>query len=149
VRKAGARIRLITDGDVSAAIATCKEATGIDILFGIGGAPEGVLAAAALRCVGGDMQGRLKYRNDDEKRRAERMGVKDHDKVYRVDELAQGNVMFAATGVTDGAFLKGVHFFGGGASTHSVVMRSKSGTVRFIEATHAFERKPNYAWLKT
>jgi fructose-1,6-bisphosphatase II len=148
VRKAGARIRLITDGDVSAAIATCKDETGIDILFGIGGAPEGVLAAAALRCVGGDMQGRLKYRNDEEKVRAEKMGVKDHDKVYRVDELAQGHVMFAATGVTDGAFLKGVHFFGGGASTHSVVMRSKSGTVRFIEAQHSFDRKPNYGWLK-
>jgi fructose-1,6-bisphosphatase II len=145
VRKAGARIRLITDGDVSAAIATCKDETGIDILFGIGGAPEGVLAAAALRCVGGDMQGRLKYRNDGERARAERMGVKDHDKVYRIDELAQGNVMFAATGVTDGAFLKGVHFFGGGASTHSVVMRSKSGTVRFIEAQHSFDHKP---WLK-
>jgi fructose-1,6-bisphosphatase II len=149
VRKAGARIRLITDGDVSAAIATCKDETGIDILFGIGGAPEGVLAAAALRCVGGDMQGRLKYRNDDERARAERMGVKDHDKVYELEELAQGNVMFAATGVTDGAFLKGVHFFGGGASTHSVVMRSKSGTVRFIEAQHAFERKPDYAWMKS
>ncbi len=148
VRKAGARIRLITDGDVSAAIATCKDETGIDILFGIGGAPEGVLAAAALRCVGGDMQGRLKYRNDDEKARAEKMGVKDHDKVYRVDELAQGHVMFAATGVTDGAFLKGVHFRGGAASTQSVVMRSKSGTVRFIDAQHSFDTKPNYSWLK-
>src|SRR5260370_38012390 len=94
------------------------------------------------------MQGRLKYRNDDERARAERMGVKAHDKIYRVDELAQGNVMFAATGVTDGAFLSGVHFFGGGASTHSVVMRSISGTVRFIQATHAFDRKPNYSWLQ-
>jgi len=148
VRKAGARIRLIQDGDVSAAIATCKETTGIDILFGIGGAPEGVLAAAALRCVGGDMQGRLKYRNDDEMRRAEKMGIKDHDKIYRVDELAQGNVMFAATGVTGGTFLRGVRFFGGGAMTHSVVMRSKSGTVRFIEAEHDFTRKPMYEWLK-
>src|SRR5438094_985173 len=123
-RKSGARIRLITDGDVAAAIATCKEQTGIDILFGIGGAPEGVLAAAALRCVGGDMQGRLKYRNDDEMRRAEKMGVKDHDKVYRLEDLAQGEVMFSATGVTDGAFLRGVHFFGGGCTTQSVVMRS-------------------------
>jgi fructose-1,6-bisphosphatase class II len=148
VRKAGARIRLITDGDVAAAIATCKEQTGIDILFGIGGAPEGVLAAAALRCVGGDMQGRLKYRNDDELRRAEKMGVKDHAKVYRLEELAQGNVMFAATGVTSGAFLRGVRFFGGGATTHSVVMRSQSGTIRFIEAEHAFDRKPNYGWIK-
>ncbi|HZS35783.1 MAG TPA: class II fructose-bisphosphatase [Polyangia bacterium] len=148
VRKAGARIRLITDGDVAAAIATCKEQTGIDILFGIGGAPEGVLAAAALRCVGGDMQGRLKYRNDDEMRRAEKMGVKDHAKVYRLEELASGNVMFAATGVTSGAFLRGVRFFGGGATTHSVVMRSQSGTIRFIEAEHAFDRKPNYGWIK-
>ncbi|MFI5288610.1 MAG: class II fructose-bisphosphatase [Polyangia bacterium] len=142
VRKAGARIRLITDGDVSGAISTCKEETGIDILFGTGGAPEGVLAAAALRCVGGEMQGRLKYRNDDEMRRAEKMGVKDHHKVYALAELAQGNVMFAATGVTGGAFLKGVRFFGGGAATHSVVMRSKTGTVRFIEADHDFDRKP-------
>jgi fructose-1,6-bisphosphatase II len=145
VRKAGARIRLITDGDVSAAIATCKDSTGIDVLFGIGGAPEGVLAAAALRCVGGDMQGRLKYRNDDERARAEKMGIKDHNKVYKLEELAEGQVMFAATGVTDGAFLKGVHFFGGGGTTHSVVMRSKSGTVRFIEAEHSLDHKP---WLK-
>jgi fructose-1,6-bisphosphatase II len=123
-------------------------ATGIDILFGIGGAPEGVLAAAALRCVGGDMQGRLKYRNEDEKKRAEKMGIKDHNKIYGVEELAQGNVMFAATGVTGGTFLRGIRFFGGGAMTHSVVMRSKSGTVRFIEAEHDFNRKPEYEWLK-
>jgi fructose-1,6-bisphosphatase class II len=148
VRKAGARIRLITDGDVSAAIATCTP-SGIDILFGTGGAPEGVLAAAALRCTGGEMQGRLRYRNDDEKRRAEKMGVHDHAKIYKTDELAQGDVLFAATGVTDGAFLRGVGLFPGGASTQSVVMRSKSGTVRTIDATHAFERKPNYGWLKT
>jgi len=147
VRRAGARIRLISDGDVSAAIATCKDETGIDVLFGIGGAPEGVLAAAALRCVGGDMQGRLKYRNDDERRRAEKMGIHDHERVYHIDDLAQGDVMFAATGVTDGAFLRGVHFFGGGATTQSVVMRSKSGTTRFIDATHHFDRKPNYSWL--
>jgi fructose-1,6-bisphosphatase class II len=148
VRKAGARIRLITDGDVSAAIATCKDVTGIDILLGIGGAPEGVLAAAALRCLGGDMQGRLKYRNDEERVRAERMGVKDHNKIYRVDELAQGNVMFAATGVTEGTFLRGVRFFAGGATTQSIVMRSVSGTVRMVDATHDFERKPNFAWYR-
>jgi fructose-1,6-bisphosphatase II len=147
VRQAGARIRLISDGDVSAAIATCKDVTGIDILFGIGGAPEGVLAAAALRCIGGDMQGRLKYRNDDERARAEKMGVKDHDKVYRVDELAQGNVMFAATGVTEGTFLKGVRFFANGAVTQSIVMRSGSGTVRTVDATHDFVRKPNFGWI--
>ena len=145
VRKAGARIRLITDGDVSAAIATCKEDTGIDILFGIGGAPEGVLAAAALRCVGGDMQGILRYRNDDERRRAERMGIKDHDRVYQLEDLAQGDVMFAATGVTDGSYLRGVHFFGGGATTQSVVMRSRSGTLRYIDARHDFDRKPDLA----
>jgi fructose-1,6-bisphosphatase II len=97
--------------------------------------------------VGGDMQGRLKYRNDDEKRRAEKMGISNHDRVYKIDELAQGDVMFAATGVTDGAFLRGVHFFGGGATTQSVVMRSKSGTTRFIDALHHFDRKPNYSWL--
>jgi fructose-1,6-bisphosphatase class II len=146
VRKAGARIRLISDGDVSAAIATCKDLTGIDILFGIGGAPEGVLAAAALRCLGGDMQGRLKYRNDEERARAERMGVKDHDKVYRLEELAQGNVMFAATGVTEGSFLKGVRIFHNGATTQSIVMRSQSGTVRTVDATHDFVRKPNFGW---
>ncbi len=148
VRKVGARIRLITDGDISAAIATCTP-SGIDILFGTGGAPEGVLAAAALRCTGGEMQGRLRYRNDDERRRAERMGITDHDRIYKTDELAQGDVLFAATGVTDGAFLRGVTLFAGGATTQSVVMRSKSGTVRTIDATHAFERKPNYGWLKT
>ncbi|MGZ3427486.1 MAG: class II fructose-bisphosphatase [Polyangia bacterium] len=147
VRKAGARIRLISDGDVSAAIATCKDVTGIDILFGIGGAPEGVLAAAALRCLGGDMQGKLKYRNDGERVRAEKMGVKDHDKVYRVDELAQGNVMFAATGVTEGTFLKGVRFFANGATTQSIVMRSQSGTVRIVDAEHDLVRKPNFGWL--
>jgi fructose-1,6-bisphosphatase II len=147
VRRAGARIRLITDGDVSAAIATCKEETGIDVLFGTGGAPEGVLAAAALRCVGGDMQGILRFRNDEERRRAEKMGITDHSRVYRLEELAQGDVMFAATGVTDGAFLRGVHYFGWGATTQSVVMRSRSGTVRYIDTRHVFDRKPDYAGL--
>ncbi len=144
VRKAGARIKLITDGDVSAAISTCFKDAGTDILFGIGGAPEGVLAAAALRCVGGDMQGRLKFRNEEEKARAIRMGIKDFDKVYTIDDLASGEVMFAATGVTNGDFLKGVHFFGGGCTTQSVVMRSKTKTVRYIAAEHHFEFKPEY-----
>jgi fructose-1,6-bisphosphatase II len=147
VRQAGARIRLITDGDVSAALATCSKETGIDVLFGIGGAPEGVLAAAALRCMGGDMQGVLKPRNQEEIERARRMGIADMSRVWKLEELAHGDVMFAATGVTDGAFLRGVHFFGGGAKTHSVVMRSKSGTVRVLETTHQFDRKPNYSWL--
>ncbi len=149
VRKAGARIRLISDGDVSAAIATCKPDTGIDVLFGTGGAPEGVLAAAALRSVGGDMQGVLRFRNDDERRRAEKMGIKDHGRIYKLDDLAQGDVMFAATGVTDGAFLRGVHFHGGGATTQSVVMRSRSGTVRYIDTQHTFDRKPDYAGLSS
>ncbi|MGB7950794.1 MAG: class II fructose-bisphosphatase, partial [Candidatus Binatia bacterium] len=120
VRDAGARIHLIGDGDVSAAIATTKPETGIDLLMGIGGAPEGVLAAAALRCVGGDMQGRLKPRNDGEIERAKKMGLKDINKKFSIEELAAGDVMFAATGVTDGDYLQGVHFFPGGATTQSV-----------------------------
>jgi fructose-1,6-bisphosphatase II / sedoheptulose-1,7-bisphosphatase len=144
VRKAGARIRLIGDGDVSAAIATTKPETGIDLLLGIGGAPEGVLAAAALRCVGGEFQGRLAPRNDEEIERARKMGVTDIKKKYQIGELAAGDVMFAATGVTDGDYLRGVYFFPGGATTQSVVMRSKTKTVRVINATHYFEHKPNY-----
>jgi len=144
VRRTGARIKLIRDGDVSAAIATCRDDTGIDILLGVGGAPEGVIAAAALRCVGGDMQGILKFRNAEEQSRARRMGVRDFDRAYAIDELAAGEVMFAATGVTSGDFLDGVRFFRGGASTHSVVMRSKTGTIRYIQATHHFETKPQY-----
>jgi fructose-1,6-bisphosphatase class II len=144
VRKAGARIRLIGDGDVSAAIATTKPETGIDLLLGIGGAPEGVLAAAALRCVGGEFQGRLKPRNNEEVERARKMGVTDINKKFSLQELAAGDVMFAATGVTDGDYLQGVHFFSGGATTQSVVMRSKSQTIRVINATHYFEHKPNY-----
>ena len=144
VREAGARIRLIGDGDVSAAIATTKAETGIDLLLGIGGAPEGVLAAAALRCVGGDMQGRLKPRNESEIERAKKMGIKDVNKKFSIDQLAAGDVMFAATGVTDGDYLDGVHFFAGGATTQSVVMRSRTRTIRLINATHYFEHKPNY-----
>jgi len=144
VRKAGARIRLIGDGDVSGAIATTKPETGIDLLLGTGGAPEGVLAAAALRCVGGEFQGRLKPRNNEEIERATKMGVTDIKKKYALEELAAGDVMFAATGVTDGDYLQGVHFFAGGATTQSVVMRSKSRTVRLVNATHYFEHKPNY-----
>ena len=144
IRKAGARIRLIGDGDVSAAIATTKPETGIDLLLGIGGAPEGVLAAAALRCVGGEFQGRLAPRNDEEIERAKKMGVTDIKKKFMIDELAAGDVMFAATGVTDGDYLHGVHFFPGGATTQSVVMRSKTKTIRVINASHYFEHKPNY-----
>ncbi len=143
-RKCGVRVKLIGDGDVSAAIATCKEDSGVDMLMGIGGAPEGVIAAAALRCIGGDMQGRLKPRNNEEIVRAKKMGVDDINKVYGIEDLAAGDVMFAATGVTSGDYLDGVRFFKGGAVTHSVVMRSKSMTVRLIEATHHFEHKPTY-----
>ncbi len=145
VRDSGARIRLIPDGDVAAAIATCWEETGIDILFGTGGAPEGVLAAAALRCVGGDMQGRLRFRNDEEIERAKKMGITDINKIFELHDLAKGDVMFAATGVTTGDFLKGVRFFGGGAETNSLVMRSATETVRYITASHHFDKKPHYA----
>lgn len=148
VRQAGARIRLISDGDVAPAVAATQPETGIDLLMGTGGAPEGVIAAAAVRCMGGDMQGQLKFRSREEALRAEKMGIKDPDRVYALNELAQGHVMFAATGVTDGSLLRGVHFFGGGATTHSVVMRSKSGTTRFIEARHHFDRKPAYDWMQ-
>ena len=144
VRRAGARIRLITDGDVGGALATADPSTGIDVLLGIGGAPEGVLAAAALRCVGGDMQGVLKFRNPDEAARAERMGIKDGNRVLGIEDLARGDVMFAATGVTDGFLLRGVRFTGTGAETHSIVMRSRSGTVRFIRARHHFHHRPDY-----
>jgi len=144
VRRTGARIYLIGDGDVSAAIATAKRDSGVDVLMGSGGAPEGVIAAAALRCLGGDFQGQLMFRNDGEKERALKMGVTDLEKIYKIHELAEGKVMFAATGVTTGPYLNGVRFFAGGASTHSVVMRSETGTVRFIQAEHHFERKPRY-----
>ena len=145
VREAGARIKLIQDGDVSAAIATAFPESGVDILMGIGGAPEGVLAAAALQCLGGDMQGRLRPRNDQEVERARRVGVKDIERIYRIGDLVSGTeLMFAATGVTDGDLLRGVRFFGGGARTHSVVIRRRSGTTRFIEATHRFDRRPVY-----
>ncbi|MBZ0324691.1 MAG: class II fructose-bisphosphatase, partial [Alphaproteobacteria bacterium] len=130
VREAGARIMLISDGDISGVIATSQERSGVDIYMGSGGAPEGVLAAAALRCIGGQLQGRLLFRNDDERSRAARCGITDMDKKYKLDDLARGDVMFAATGVTDGAMLKGVRRFGNRATTHSLVMRSKTGTVR-------------------
>jgi fructose-1,6-bisphosphatase II / sedoheptulose-1,7-bisphosphatase len=144
VREAGARIMLISDGDVSGVIATSRPESGVDIYMGSGGAPEGVLAAAALRCIGGFMQGRLIFRNDDERGRAKRCGITDFNRKYNLLDLAKGNVMFAATGVTSGTMLQGVRRFAGGAITHSMVMRSKTGTVRFIEAKHNFERKPNY-----
>ncbi len=145
VRSAGARIRLIEDGDVAGAIATCFEGAGVDVLMGIGGAPEGVIGAAAIRCVGGDMQGRLVPRNQGDIERCKRMGISDMSKIYTAEELARGETMFAATGVTSGDFLKGVRFFGGGCETHSVVMRSKTSTVRFVQSIHKFDKKPGYA----
>ena len=140
IRDSGARIALIPDGDVSGVMATSDPDSGIDIYMGIGGAPEGVLAAAALRCIGGQMQGRLLFRNDQEKERGHKWGLKDFDKKYSLHDLASGDVMFAATGVTDGAMLKGVRRTSHGAFTHSIVMRSKTGTVRMIEAHHNFKR---------
>jgi fructose-1,6-bisphosphatase II len=146
VRATGARIKLIGDGDVSAAIATCFPEAGVDVLMGIGGAPEGVIAAAAIRCMGGDMQGRLKPRNDKEIERAKKMGIPEVNKVFTLEELAKGHVLFAATGVTSGDFLRGVRFFKGGAETNSVVMRSKSRTIRYIQSRHQFDHKPNYGF---
>ena len=136
VRATGARIMLISDGDVSGVIATAKPGSGVDIYMGSGGAPEGVLAAAALRCIGGQMQGRLIFRNDDEKGRAQRIGITDFNRKYGLLDLAHGDVMFAATGVTDGPMLTGVRRSTTSAVTHSMVMRSKTGTVRIIEAHH-------------
>ncbi|MFM2130796.1 MAG: class fructose-bisphosphatase [Pseudomonadota bacterium] len=147
VREAGARIMLISDGDVSGVIATSELSSGVDMYVGSGGAPEGVLAAAALRCIGGFMQGRLLFRNDDERKRAARWGIKDLNRKYGLFELASGNVMFAATGVTDGAMLHGVRRFAGGAKTHSIVMRSKTGTVRRVETDHNFNIKSGFGPL--
>ncbi|MGO1076473.1 class II fructose-bisphosphatase [Inquilinus sp. CA228] len=147
IREAGARIMLISDGDVSGVIATAEAGTGVDLYLGTGGAPEGVLAAAALRCIGGQMQGRLLFRNDDERERAKRQGIEDFTRVYGLMDLAGGDVMFAATGVTTGPMLRGVRLIPGGAITHSIIMRSKSGTVRTIEATHNFRRKTGFEFV--
>jgi fructose-1,6-bisphosphatase II / sedoheptulose-1,7-bisphosphatase len=140
-REAGARIMLISDGDVAGVIATTNTESGVDLYMGSGGAPEGVLSAAALRCVGGQMQGRLLFEDDAQRERARQMGVTDPNRVFSVSDMARGEVMFAATGVTGGAMLRGVRRFGNGAITHSVVMRSKSGTVRYIEAHHNYATK--------
>ncbi|HEY8491908.1 MAG TPA: class II fructose-bisphosphatase [Dehalococcoidia bacterium] len=146
VRKAGAKVHLITDGDVAAAIATAKPEAAADILYGSGGAPEGVLAAAALRCLGGEIQGILQFRNDDERARAYDSGIRDHDKVYTTEELASGNVLFVATGVTGypGRFLDGVLRTTHGAQTHSVIMRSRTGTIRWMRTEHVFRERPSY-----
>ncbi|MGI9371566.1 MAG: class II fructose-bisphosphatase [Hyphomicrobiales bacterium] len=136
IREAGAAIQLITDGDVAGVIATSTPSTGVDIYMGVGGAPEGVLAAAALQCIGGQMQGRLITTSDAQKARAAKMGVKKFDQKFEMDELASGDVLFAATGVTSGSMLEGVRFDNGRISTDTVVMRAQHGTVRWIKAQH-------------
>jgi fructose-1,6-bisphosphatase II len=145
IRNAGARIKFIPDGDVAAAINTCFEHTGVDILFGIGGAPEGVLAAAAIKCLGGDIQGRLMPEDDGQRMRCKQMGIECVDQILTLDDMVKGDdVLFAATGVTDGELLKGVHYAGKDiANTETVVMRAKSGTLRFIKSTHSLSKKPN------
>ena len=144
VRRAGARVKLMSDGDVAAALATTKPDAGIDILLGAGGAPQGVIGAAALKCLGGEMQGRLQPRHERDRRVLRDRGFDDPKKRYSLEELAPGNVMFAATGVTAGDYLRGVRFFKGGAATNSVVMRSRTQTVRFIEGIHRFDFRPQY-----
>ncbi len=145
VRETGCRIKLISDGDVSGALATCMPDSPVDILLGIGGAPEGVLSAAAMKCLGGDFQGQLRFRNSEERERAKKMGLSDPDKVFTMNELAQGDgIIFASTGVTDGEFLRGVRFTARGAITNSVVMRSRTRTVRWVTAHHHFDYKPKY-----
>lgn len=141
VRKTGASVRLISDGDIAGVIHCAEPATGIDIYLGQGGAPEGVLAAAALRCIGGQIQGRLVFRNDDERKRAEKWGIKDLNRKYLTTDMASGDVMFAATGVTDGSMLEGIHRTGNFISSHTIVMRSATGTVRWIKARHVAGRK--------
>ena len=145
-REAGVRIVMLPDGDVAGAIATTLPESGVDMFIGTGGAPEGVLAAAALRCTGGQMQGRLNYEDDAQRERALGMGIADPHHIFTIEEMAAGDVMFAATGVTSGAMLRGVRLLQNGAITHSIVMRSKSGTVRTIEAQHNFVTKTWANW---
>ncbi len=141
VRRVGARIKLISDGDVAPAISAAVSGPGVHAVMGIGGAPEGVLAAAALRCLGGEIQGRLWYRNDAERQRAKEMGISDPDRIFRTDELVRGtNLVFAATGITDGDLFRGVRFFGGGVRTHSLVMTAVQGQIRFVDTTHIHDQ---------
>jgi fructose-1,6-bisphosphatase II len=140
VRRVGARIKLISDGDVAPAISVAVSGPGVHAVMGIGGAPEGVLAAAALRCLGGEIQGRLWYRNEAERQRAREMGVSDPDRIFRTDELVRGaNLVFAATGITDGDLFRGVRFFGGGVRTHSLVMTVAQGQIRFVDTIHVHD----------
>jgi fructose-1,6-bisphosphatase II len=143
VRATGARIKLIGDGDLTAGISVAVSGTGVHAVMGIGGAPEGVLTAAALKCLGGEIQGKFAWRSPEERERGRQMGVDvdDSERVYFTDDLASGeNVVFAATGVTDGELLRGVRFFGGGARTHSLLMSYERGVVRFIDTVHTFDR---------
>ncbi len=145
VREAGARCRLISDGDVAGAISACRPNTSTDLLIGIGGTPEGIIAAAAIRCMGGAIQGQLAPKDDDERQKAIDRGH-DLDEILHTEDLVSGeNVFFCATGVTDGDLLKGVHYYGGGCTTQSIVMRSKSGTVRMIEAYHRLSKLNEYS----
>ena len=148
VRSTGARIKLIPDGDVSAVIATSIDESGIDLYMGTGGSPEGVLAAAALRCLGGKIYTKLIYDNDESFERAKKMGVLDKNKIYETNDLAKGDVMFSATGVTDGTLLKGVRIIKNDAHTHSVVMRSQTNTVRYITAKHNLNIKEYRSYFK-
>ncbi|PGS52736.1 class II fructose-bisphosphatase [Bacillus sp. AFS041924] len=144
IRAAGARIKLINDGDVAGAINTAFDHTGVDILFGSGGAPEGVIAAVALKCLGGELQGKLLPQNEEEIERCKLMGIEDPNRVLYMDDLVKGDdAIFAATGVTDGELLRGVQYKGNVGSTHSLVMRAKSGTVRFVDGRHSLNKKPN------
>jgi fructose-1,6-bisphosphatase II len=145
IRTTGARIKLIKDGDISGAIAAAMENSSIDILMGVGGAREGILAAAAIKCLGGDIQARFVYRNDEDREMVLQAGEKDLNKIYMINDLVRGqDIMFSATGVTDGELLKGVRFYSGGAETHSIVMRAKTHTLRLITALHYFDYKPMY-----
>jgi len=147
-REAGARIRLIPDGDVAGAISVAWRNSGTDVLFGIGGTPEGVIAACALKCLGGSIQGRLWPRNDEERRSALDMGY-DLDRVLMTDDLVSGDdVHFSATGISDGELIQGVRYWGDGASTQSLVMRSKSGTIRIIDATHKWTKLMSYSAVR-
>jgi fructose-1,6-bisphosphatase II len=148
VRAAGARIKLIPDGDIAGGLMTAIEDTGLDILMGIGGSPEAVVTACALKCIGGEIQCKLWPRNEEERQKALDEGL-DLEQVLATDDLAQGdNVFFAATGVTDGELLQGAKYFGSGAKTYSIVMRSKSGTVRLVEATHKWEKLMRFSQIK-
>jgi len=148
VRTTGARIRLMTDGDVAGAVMTAWPEAGIDVLMGIGGTPEGVLAACALKCMGGEMQGRLHPRNEEERRLASEQGY-DVERVLTLDDLVSGEkIFFAITGVTDGELLEGVKYYGDGARTHSLVMRASTGTVREITATHRWDRLMRFSEIQ-